>query len=125
MRHIYILPTATTLHPDSPVCCSALQRVAVCCSVRHVCILPTATALQQRCNQTDMCGAVHCSVLQCDVVYGSVLQRETWLHCANCNSVAPRPDCMLHCVAVSCSVLQCAAVCCKVLQCAAIRCSVL
>jgi len=36
-----------------------------------------------------------------------------------------RFECVLQCVAASCSALQCVTVCCSVLQCAAVCCSVL
>ena len=70
----------------SPMCCSVLQGVAMCCSVHY---------------STDgrdvlQCDAMWCSVLQCVVVLCNVVQCV-----AVCCSV-------LQCVAVCCSVLQCA-----------------
>jgi len=67
---------------------SALQCVAVCCSVLQ-CVEVCCSVLQ--------CVAVCCSVMQCDAVCCSVLQCV-----AVCCSV-------LRCVAVCCSVLQCVA----------------
>ena len=67
--------------------------------------------------------AVCCSVLQCDAVGCSVLQRvaESCMYMATtvaeCCSV-------LQCGSVWFSVLQCVAVCCSVLQCVAVCCTV-
>jgi len=52
------------------------------------------------------CGAVWCSVVQCDVL--KLVLKVTATSCG----------------AVWCSVLQCVAVCCRVLQCAAVCCSI-
>jgi len=87
-------------HARETMCYSALQCIALRCSVHSDgCTLDTCIN-DMRVKQ---CVAVCCSVLQCVAVCCSVLQ----------------------CVAVCCSVLQCAAVCCCVLQCVAVCCSVL
>jgi len=70
------------------VCCSALQRVASCCSVMQC---DTRSVLHTPPNTVSPCVAVYTfcySVLQCVAVCGRVLQ----------------------CVSVPCIVLQCAAV---------------
>ena len=59
---------------------------------------------------------MNCSVLQCDVVCGSVLQRAaTWQR----RRVTPF-GIILQCVGVCCSILQCVVVCCSVWQCVAV-----
>jgi len=88
------------------MCCSVLQRVAVCCS-----------ALQcddEYCHRHRAARnvAVCCSVLQrvavcCSVVVSTVIAIEL-----------SKP--VLQCAAVRCSVLQCVAVCCSVSQCVAV-----
>ena len=65
--------------------------------------------------------AVCCSVLQCVVVYCSVLQ---FIPVWDPSGISRRSAFNMH-VAVCCSVLQCFAVCCSVLQCVAVCCSVL
>ena len=100
--------------------CSALQCVAVCCSV----LVEESQPKRPRANEKwRVCGVcvviiepstgVCCSVLQGVAVCCSVLQCV-----AVCCSV-------LQCAAECCSVLQCVAVCCSVLQCVAVCCSVL
>jgi len=103
------------------VCCSVLQRVAVCCSAWQ-CQTPDAS---HSCLQTQQ-SAVSCSVLQCVAVCCSVLQcmavsdaRRLTLLPAN-TAISSE----LQCVAVCCSVMQCVAVCCSVLQCVAVHGSV-
>jgi len=94
--------------------CSALQRVAACCSVLQ-------------------CVAVRCSVLQRVAVCCSVLQPSTYSTLLHKNGANLRPAMQnehkthsnksrhmkyhVQCVAVCCSVLQCVAVCCSVSQC--------
>jgi len=82
------------------VCCSVLQRVAVCCIVGEV-----AVELYQ---QVVAC----CSVLQRVAACCSVLQRV-----AACCSV-------LQCIAVCCSALQRDTRCCSMLLCVAVCCCV-
>jgi len=92
------------------VCCSVLQRVAVCCSGCHrhpehlvdkkVGEYYRALAYSEHGKQAIVWRVVPC-----------FLQKE----CAG----------KRRCVAVCCSVLQCVAVCCSVLQCVAVCCSVL
>jgi len=60
-------------------------------------------------------------VLQCVVVYCSVLQCIAVL---DPSGISRRSAFNMH-VAVCCSVLRCVAVCCSVLQCVAVCCSVL
>ena len=99
--HCSMLVPVHSVQECVTVCCSVLQRFAVCYSV-----------LQQT-NFAEVCGsmlqrvAVCCSVLQCVAVCCSVLQR-----------VAANTPCRSawQCGAVCCSVLQCAAVCCSTLQ---------
>ena len=74
------------------VLCSALQRVAACCSVSQ-CVEVRCKMLQWE-AQDRLCSNAPCRVLQCVAVWCSVLQ----------------------CGALSCSVLQCVAVCCSVLR---------
>jgi len=62
-------------------------------------------------------------VLQCAVVYCSVLQCDEVLSRATCQKRVVR--CVLQCVAVCCSVLQCVTARCGVLQCAVVCCSVM
>jgi len=93
------------------LCCSVLQRVAVCCSVLHCVVRQARSRMNESClfqlaRSLLFYIAVRivcCSVLQCVAVCCSVLQ----------------------CVAVCCSVFQCVALCCFVLQCVAVCCSVL
>ena len=131
------------------VCCSILQRVAVCCSV-----LPGALDEPSRtCKGVAVVVAVCCSVLQCVAVccpgHGTspwVVQRCCNLHrCCNCCGVCCSVlQCIKVCCGVCCSVLQRVVVCwlvrrksqhvCTkllqrvlqcVLQCCAVCCSVL
>ena len=96
-------PAASPLGNDSrllqcvPVCCSALQ----CVAMRH-------SVLQ--------CAAVCCSA-------GSI----TEISNATAPKPSPFGNdfSLLHCVAVCCSVMQCVVMCCSVLQCFALCCTVL
>jgi len=93
------------------VCCSALQCVAVCCTVAKKgrrlygahCVVFCCSVLQ--------CVAVCCSVLQCAAVYCKVLQCVA----VCCRVVQGR---VITCIVQKCCIaLQCVAVCCSVLQC--------
>ena len=93
------------------VCCSVLQRVAVCFSE---CIGHYAGQVVDFGSQLHMCVAVCCSVLQCVAV--SVL------------AITPGKLLILglrNALQVCCSVLQCVAACCNVVQCVAVCYSVL
>jgi len=87
------------------VCCSVLQRVAVCCN----------ECAKWRDNAADMyvCGNVLQYVAACCSVLQSVLSVQ--------NGVTTWQVCM--CVVVCCSVLQRVAACCSVLQCVAVCCN--
>jgi len=82
------------------VWCSALQFVAVCCSLLQ-CVVVWCSALQY--------GAVHCSMLQCVVVQCSALQYVA-VHCS-----------LLQCGVVWCNALQYGAVHFSLLQCVVVR----
>jgi len=110
--------------------CSALQCVAVCCSVLqsgywlHLFSCPAELAFATRLwvavsccvLRCVVCVAVCCSVLQCV----AVLRSQSWLHSLFC----PAKTCICYTL-VCCSVLQCVVVCCSVLQRVAACCSVL
>jgi len=134
-RHGYVLQCVA-------VCCSVLQLnrhwyvlqcVAVFCS--ETCAARHGNVLQQvvvTVTPTERVMGMRCSVLQCAVVCGSVLQWHPhsvlWISVAVCCSVlqcatvccshtyGTHHGCVLKCVAVCCSVLKCVAVCCSVLQ---------
>jgi len=90
------------------VCCSVLQRVAVCSS-GALCV-----HFQRLPGMLLQCVAACCSVVQRVAVCCIVLQR-----------VLTSSRYVLQCVAVCCSVFQCVAVCCSVLQRVTVCCSVL
>ena len=83
--------------PCVAVCRSALQCVAVRCSVEMKLSLLSEMLL----SLCVCCSEWSCSALQCVAVCCSALQ----------------------CVAVSSTELQCVVVCCSVLQCVAVSCS--
>ena len=98
------------------VCCSMLQRVAVCCSGAVILINVKNIESQDRCCCVLQWVAVGCSEWQCVAVCCSGLQCVAVCRGALCMSPC-KPCCsVLQCVAVCCSVLQCVAVCCSVLQ---------
>jgi len=101
-------------------CCSLLQSVAVCCSVKSRWWLSSIAGA--RAQRVAVCGSVlQCSVLQCVAVCCSELQ---CVAVRGLDGGSLRLQVNVHrmwqCVAVSCSVLQCVAVCCSVLQCVAV-----
>ena len=132
------------------MCCSMLQRVAVCCGVLQCVTLDATTETSLwRCSVccsmlqcvAACCGVLWCvaviyRVLQCVAVCCSVLQLVT-AYCSELQRVAvfevrcPKPDepteavSVLQHVAGCCSVLQGVAGCCRVLQRVAACCSVL
>jgi len=122
------------IHCSVLQCCSALQFVAVCCSVlqwsdsimRHAMPIPCYAAL---CRSVLHCVAVCCSVLQCsDIVMRHadyVLRCSVLQCCSNCNTLqntAPYCNTLQHNAAhdyvymLRCRVLQCVAMCCSALM---------
>jgi len=91
----YTAPTITAMQCVA-VCCSVLQCVVVCCSVLQ-------------------CVAVCCSVLQC-VAVRSPRGLCDMTHSYVCHDSFTCAACVCSCVAVCCSVLQCVAVCCSVMR---------
>ena len=99
--------------PHTPLCCSVLQCIALCCSVCcsllqcdevppfHSRAADTPTQQMHFWCSASQCVEVCCSAVQCDTVRCSALQ----------------------CVAVRCSALQCVAVHCRALQFVAACCS--
>jgi len=83
---------------------TALQCVAVCCSVLQVCCKCVA----------ECCRVMPCATVCCGVFY-FYLQSAQWYPLANSKSMAGRLN-VLQCVAWCCVVLQCVAVRFRVLQ---------
>ena len=99
------------------VCCTALQRVAVRCSVLAVNCSVLAVCCVKSVTEAGLEGAAECcSVMQCVAVCCSVLHYVslcgTVLHCVG--SVLHCVGSVLHCVVLHRNVL---AVCCSMLQC--------
>ena len=138
-----LLIVATAIH------CNTLQHTATHCNTlqltvresTHRChpIHKEASCTEEpgkRAPQENKCGAVCCSVLQCQkrpLVLKSLERKQHRGKCVlqcvtvccsvlQCFAVLKEGACPHECVAVCCSVLQCAAVCCSVLQCVAVCC---
>jgi len=106
------------------VCCSVLQRIAVCCSMYISYLVTTWRAGETMASVSVLQRvAACCSALQRVAVCCSVLQFACIIPRDNLTCRRDNGFCI--CVAVCCSVLQCVAVCCSVLPCVALCCSVL
>jgi len=118
------------------VCCSVLQCVAVCCSVRLESLVSASDALVSTSEAEMMRYVSRYSVLQCVTVCCSVLQCTPRVSASDAEtsaSVRAETTCSYliispsnvqgyiepwHAICISrYSVLQCVAVCCSVLQC--------
>jgi len=105
------------------VCCSVSQCVAVCCSVSCQSAWRLYVA---KCFCLLQCVVVYSSVLQCVVLCHVTVHSDCMdqlcclLQCVAVCHVTVHGDCMLQCVAVCCSVLHCITVCCSLSHHAAI-----
>ena len=95
----------------SYLCCSLLQRVAVCRSLLQCAALSFGVSVSSISVPVLHFAAVRCSALQCVAV--------RWCHGYRYHFCIALP-----CFAVCCSVLQCVAVCCGALQRGAVCCNV-
>jgi len=101
------------------VCCSVLQRVAVCGSDLCTILAWIGTLVNSRTSLT-LCGTGHCSVSECGAVCCSALQSVAVFY-----SVLQCVAVLWQCFTVCFSVLQCVAVCCSCVQCSTVCCSAL
>jgi len=93
-----------------PVCCSALQYVAVCCSVIHSSYSSNSSAHQV------CCSVLQCVVVCCSVIHSSYSSNSS-VHpvCCSVLQLSYSSNSFAH--QVCCSVLQRVAACFSVLQC--------